>query len=291
VGGDVPADAANRDIAADRKSDGVKDAVEETTAPDTALPTGTCASPIEIPYATRIDLMASNAEADHVLDFPCAANGADIVFRIRSDGPELVYADTFGTAWNTALLFSDTCDLATPPNSEGIATCNDDACGTSQSQAFAVLDYGYHYLIASGVNGAVGPLKLHVEHAMIGNGPPVHLPAGTSALAGTTSGIDSSRTCDMAGPKNSYWWTTCPSDVGGPLVASTCNGTVWDSALVLQVPRLGDDGVTCAEDDITCGVQATLTATIPPGAGIAVLSVTGHLMREYGEYTVGCTRP
>ncbi len=291
VGAEVAADISNRDLGADRQADATNDAVGDVLAADAALPSGTCVSPIDIPYVAQIDLTASTAGADHVLDFPCAANGADIVFRIRTDGPEMVYADTFGTTWNTALLFSDSCDVVAPPEDDGMTTCNDDACGTSQSQAFATFEYGYHYLIVSGVNGDSGPLKLHFEHATLGNGPPVYLPAGTSALAGTSGGIDSSRTCDMAGPKNSYWWTTCPSDLGGPFSASTCNGTAWDSALILQIPRLGDDGVTCAEDDLTCGVEATLQATIPDGAGMAVLSVTGHLLRDYGDYTFGYTRP
>lgn len=291
VGSDVPSDGGRRDTSADAKRDVAQDASDDPDVPvDPPAQLGTCASPIEIPYTSHIDLTADTTAAEHALDFPCAANGADIVFKVRSDGNELVYADTFGTTWNTALFFSETCDRPSPPKGEGMAACNDDACGTSQSQAFAALEYGFHYLIVSGVGTAAGPLKLHYERGPLGNGVPANLPAGTATLTGTTDGSDSTRTCDMAGPKNSYWWITCPADVGGPFHATTCNGATWDAALVLQVPRLADSPL-CADDDPACGMQATLDGTIPPGAGIAIFSVTGNLMRSLGDYVVTYTRP
>lgn len=281
--GDAVRDASSR-------RDAAIDVVDEPDLPIAQPRLGTCGAPIEIPYTTRIDLTVDTTDAEHAVDFPCAANGEDLVFKVRSDGNELVYADTFGTTWNTAIFFSDTCDLPSPPTGEGTAACNDDACGTGQSQAFVILPYGYHYLIVSGVGGASGPLKLHYERAPLGNGAPANLPAGDSTLVGTTAGSDSTRTCDMAGPKNSYWWVTCPTDIGGALHASTCKGADWDAALILQVPRL-DDGLVCADDDQSCGVQATLDGTIPPGAGIAVLTVTGNLMRSFGPYSLTSSRP
>jgi hypothetical protein len=293
----TPIDGADRDArdsrpaVTDAKRDVPQDVDNDPDVPvDPPAPLGTCASPIEIPYTTHIDLTADTTGAEHALDFPCAANGADIVFKVRSDGNELVYADTFGTTWNTALFFSDACDLPSIPKGDGMAACNDDACGTTQSQAFATLEYGFHYLIVSGVGTAVGPLKLHYERGPLGNGVPANLPAGTATLTGTTAGSDSTRTCDMAGPKNSYWWITCPADLGGPFHATSCNGATWDAALILQIPRLADSPL-CADDDQACGMQATLDGTIPPGAGIAILSVTGNLMRSLGDYVVTYTRP
>ncbi len=283
-------DVVKRDTKADGKRDAAGDATDEPDLPVEPPKPGTCAAPIEIPYTTHIELTADTTDAEHLVDFPCAANGADIVFKVRSDGDELVYADTFGTTWNTALFFSKTCPLPGLPPGEGTAACNDDACGTSQSQAFAILPYGYHYLIVSGVNGESGPLKLRYERAPLGNGVPAILLPGDSAVVGATSGTDTTRTCEMTGPKNSYWWVTCPTDLGGPFIASTCFGAEWDAALILQVPRL-EDSPSCADDDQSCGVQATLAATIPPGAGLAVLTVTGNLMRSYGPYTLTYSRP
>jgi hypothetical protein len=288
-------DSANRDGLRDTSSAGDEDALDEDTPAEPDLPraplVGTCASPIEIPYLPSITLTGDTTGSDHALDFPCAPNVGDVVFKIRTDGKEMVYADTFGTGWNTALFFSEACDGAAPPADEGMVVCNDDACGTGESQAYATLPYGYHYLIVSGINGEGGPFTLHVEHAMLGNGIASTLPAGEGAVAGVTSGFDSSRTCDMVGPKTSYWWTTCPNDAGGGFHASTCGGSDWDSALILQVPRLGDDGVACADDDAACGLQSTVDSTIPAGAGMAVLTVTGNLLRSYGPYTLTYARP
>jgi hypothetical protein len=206
----------------------------------------------------------------------------------------MAYADTFGTSLNTALFFTDTCDIPTPPDSSDMAVCNDDACGTSQSQAFAPLAYGFHYLIVSGVNGDSGDVIVHFQHAPLGNGPIAALPQGSATATGTVGGLDTTRTCDMAGPKNSYWWVSCPDDLGGNFHASTCDGADWDTALILQIPRL--DTVSCNDDDLTCGVQSTVDTAITPGAGMFVLTVARTLMIRIGDltnytYTLTYTRP
>jgi hypothetical protein len=251
---------------------------------------GSCESPIEIPYyLSHTELTVNTTYAEHLLDFPCAANGGDIVFSIQSNNPEMAYADTFGTPWNTALFFSESCERATPPEGDGVAACSDDACETTQSQAFAALAYGRHYLIVSGVNGESGEVKIHFQHAPIGNGPFVTLPKGSGTVTGTTEGIDSTRTCDTSGPKNTYWWTSCPADVGGPFHATTCLGATWDSYLFLQIPQT--EVLSCFDDDPACGMQATIDSTIPPGAGMYAITVTGALLKSFGDYTLTYSRP
>jgi hypothetical protein len=290
---DVSGDASANDTTGNRdgKRDGNLDIAQQPDVPvDTASILGSCATPIEISFdKLHTDLSVSTTNAQHILDFPCASNGADIVFKIQSNEPEMVYADTFGTTWNTALFFSETCDSPKAPEGAEMATCNDDACGTSQSQAYATLAYGYHYLIVSGVNGESGQVTVHFQHVPIGNGPLVVLPKGAGTISGTTDGIDISRTCDTSGPKNSYWWVSCPSDLGGSFHASTCKGADWDSFLIFQIPRL--DSLSCNDDDVACGMQSTADATIPPGAGMFVLTVGGTLIRSYGIYTITYIRP
>lgn len=289
--GAAPDTSASRDTSLDGKRDGNLDVFEQPDGPlDTGPILGTCAAPFDIPYGVlHADLKVNTASALHIVDFPCANNGGDIVFRILSSQAELAYADTFGATWNTALFFTDTCDGVNPPDGTDMVTCNDDACGTSQSQAFATLAYGYHYLIVSGVNGDAGDVTVHFQHAPIGNGPLVALPPGPGTVSGTTDGIDPSRTCDTSGPKNSYWWVYCPSDLGGSFHASTCNGADWDTALVFQVPSVED--VLCDDDDMSCGMQSTIDTTITPGAGIFVVSVAGTLLSSYGDYTLTYIRP
>lgn len=277
------------------KRDGLRDAADDVVEdpdlpPDTPPPQGTCANPVEISAAiTRADFIVDPTGMDHVMDFPCAANGSDIVFKIQADERDIVYVDTFSATWNTAVFFSETCDAPQAPLGSDATACNDDACGTTQSQATAIVEYGYHYLIVSGVNGEVGPVTVHFLRSSVGNGPAVNLPAGSDTVTGTTDGIDSTRTCDTAGPKNSYWWATCPTDAGGAFHASTCNGADWDTFLILQDPEA--DNLSCLDDDQGCGMQSTLDATIAPGASLYVLTVTGGLLRSYGDYALSYARP
>ena len=252
---------------------------------------GTCASPIKIPQGFyHLDVTRDTTGAAHVFDFPCASNGGSLVFQITipSRQPQLVYADTFGTAWNTAIFFSDECD--TPSPSGGMASaCSDDACGTSQSQAAVAVGYGYHYLVVSGVDGESGPVTVHFEAATLGSGPSSYLPLGSGAVQGTTSGTDTSALCEAAGPINNYWWSSCPDDLGGAFHASTCDGSKWDTVLGLQVPRT--DSQSCNDDDNTCGMRSSLDAILPPGAGLQILTVGGSNAKDMGNYTLTYTRP
>src|SRR5262249_3597384 len=84
------------------------------------------------------------------------------------------------------------------------------------------------------------------------------------------------------------WWQTCPADVGGALQASTCSGTNFDTMLSLQIP--GTESVLC-DDDSCQSVQASLTANIPAGAGLFVLSVDGFSLAQHGNYTLTVSRP
>jgi hypothetical protein len=254
---------------------------------------GTCASPIVVQLnGSPVNVTVSTAAADHHLDSPCASNGGDVIvkFRVPTEQPQLVYADTFGAAWNTVLFFSDTCDKPTAPTTgAGMVACNDDACGTGQSQVVAALGLGYHYLIVSGANGESGDVTVHIQTASLGNGSVSVLPHGTGVRKGTTSGSDSSDLCDASGPKDNYWWLTCPTDVGGDLNASTCQGTNWDTVLSLQIPR--DKVSDCNDDDYSCGMQSTIKDTVSPGAGIQVLIVGGATGTSMGDYSLTYTRP
>ena len=59
----------------------------------------------------------------------------------------LVYADTFGATWNTALfLLSSTCAPLAKGMMEGDAVCSDDACGTPQSRLVTLLPPGDYRL-------------------------------------------------------------------------------------------------------------------------------------------------
>jgi hypothetical protein len=238
-----------------------------------------------------MDVAVSTTQASHIFGLPCASNGQDLVikFAVRSQQPQLIYADTFGTTWNTVLFFSDACNKAKPPTSTGTdaVVCSDDACGTTQSQVVAALGYGWHYLIVSGANGESGDVTVHMQSAALGNGPSVTLPQGSSAVQGTTSGTDRSGLCEASGAMDNYWWLSCPDDTGGDVKATTCYGASFDTILGLQIPRV--DVLSCNDDDSTCGMQSTLFTSVPPGAGVQVLTVGGAT--GSGDYTLVYTRP
>jgi hypothetical protein len=164
----------------------------------------------------------------------------------------LVYADTFGAAWNTALFFSDTCDKPTFPSGQGAAACNDDACGTSQSQVVGVLRSGYHYLIVSGANGESGDVTVHVDRAVVGTTNPIDLASGSGTLQGNVAGGGTTNLCEASGPQSNYWWLTCPDYAGGAFQASNCNTATWNTVLSLQIPR--GPILSCDIDDFNCGL-------------------------------------
>ena len=260
---------------------------------DLALPRpGTCANPIPISLSTmRTEIHASNVGAEHLFDIPCAQNGADVVYSISVQDAQLVYADTFGSSWDTVLFFSDTCPPADKADEapDGLARCNDDACATSQSQAIALLAYGRHYLVLSGAHGESGEATIHLDRTLAGGGTLLPVPAGTGALAGTTSGVGNSALCEAGGPEDTYWWSTCPDFEGGDFLATTCAGSSFDTVLALQIPRSGV--VACNDDDDACGRQSTVGATLPPGAGLYSLLVDGQVGTSAGDYTLAYTRP
>jgi hypothetical protein len=281
-----------RDVAA---GDARRDVADEPTASNDVAPPrpGTCANPIPIPLQTmHTDMPATNVGAEHLLEIPCAQNGADVVFSISVEDTELVYADTFGAPWDTILFFSETCppDGNAGDNGSGLGSCSDDACATTQSQAMALIGYGQHYLILSGGHGQSGETTIHLDRTVMGSGMLLPMPAGTGSLTGATSGLGGlSDKCEAGGPEDTYWWTTCPDFAGGDFFASTCGGTLYDTVLALQVPRARV--VLCNDDDNACGRQSTVTMALPPGAGLQSLLVDGHVGTSAGPYTLAYTRP
>jgi hypothetical protein len=93
----------------------------------------------------------------------------------------------------------------------------------------------------------------------------------------------------MPGRADTYWWTTCPDYAGGAFSASTCTGTSFDTVLSLQVPRT--DALSCVNDTEACGRQSLLRTTVPPGAGLNVLSLGGGAAVAAGPYVLTYTRP
>ncbi len=269
-------------------------------------PNDTCAGAQWISLATSsVTIATTTVGAHHDMTAPCDDfggtddSGADVFFAFTLPGPasEMVYADTLGSTFDTILFFANNCGGAiTSPTTAGDAYCNDDVvnhCTTGglQSQAYALLGPGTHYLVLSGFVSANGPATLHFQHIPVGNGPLTSLPAGSSTRTGTTVGAGVVwGPCGGGGPDNSYWWSTCPEFGGGTFSANTCSGTSWDTLIYLKSAT----GVGNACDDDGCGVtglQSSISATVGAGAGLHVFTVDGWSTLSSGAYTVGITRP
>ena len=254
---------------------------------------GTCDQPYAaIPTdVSHFEIDVSNVDGAGTVGLPCASPSTVVVLSFDLLQNELVYADTLGASWDTVLAFADACDGTwSTLQAGGTTACNDNACGTSQSQAVALLGYGRHYLYVGGSGSAHGVATVHFQHAPVGAGPLTQFPPGTGTAYGTTQGRGAVNQCTASGADNSYWWQSCPFYAGGTLSASTCNaGTSFDTVLTLQLP--GTSVVSCADDDPSCGVQSKMSATIPAGAGLYVLTVDGTAGSDQGPYTLTFTRP
>ena len=291
---DAPADTPF-DTSFDTTKDTTKDTAKDTGKPDKPVDSGPhgCGTPIQIPTysAAQVDLTVSTAGASHLFDLPCGEGGPQVVLSFDVNQHELVYIDTFGATWNTMLALSTTCPIGgaeTP--AEGMVSCSDDACNTSQSQVVGHLTAGTYYIILGGANGESGEVTLHFQHAQAGNGPLPLLPAGTGTVTGATvDDMGAVDICEGPGNDNSYWWLTCPDYAGGTITASTCTGTIFDSVLILQIPRT--NMVTCNDDYEPCGSKSSISSIIPPGAGINVLTIDGGSVRSFGTYQITYTRP
>jgi len=234
---------------------------------------------------------------------PCSCTaGRDVfyTFTIPPGPPELVYADTLGSTWDTS-LFVQTSAGANVTNPglplHGVA-CNDDGglfgCRTGlQSQILLLLNPGTYRLVVSGC-GSGGTTAVRFQHLPVGNGPLVFLPAGSSTPSGSTSGAGRVNLgCNAGGPENTYYWYTCASSPAGTFSASTCGRASWDTSLTQYSPARSTPGAMVCNDDacpLSRPQQSFVVATIPAGAGIHALYIDGFGLAS-GAYTLAVQRP
>jgi hypothetical protein len=204
-----------------------------------------------------------------------------VFYRIQLSQRELVYVDTFGSSFDTLVA-------VVPWPCTGTPTCQDDACGGSQSQLAVVLDPGAYAVVVERGAGAGTAFILNVQHVPVGAGAASQLNAGMFTVMGDTSAgaTDSPGSCGSA-PDQWYYWLTCPADLGGTLAVSSCGGATWDTVLQL---RNGAGGGGGCDDDSPCGIQSQLSAQVAAGAGLHVLFVDGK-NASTGPFTVSGTRP
>jgi hypothetical protein len=222
----------------------------------------------------------------------CTA-GSDVFYTFTLTAPEIVYADTVGSTFDTSLFLQDSMgnNIAAAGLPAG-ATCNDDGglagCATGrQSQIMAQLGPGQYFLVLSGC--ATGVANVRVQRVAVGNGAARALAQGSSVVSGTTMGTGRvTATCCSGGPEDTFYWYTCPAFAGGTFNASTCGRATWDTELAQLSPGRG---LTAVCNDDACGPrQSLVSATIPRGAGLHAFYVDGCGVAS-GAYTAAVTRP
>jgi hypothetical protein len=246
----------------------------------------------------------TTAATNHTAGSCLCSSGRDVFFRFTLAAEEIVYADTVGTSWDTALFFQTSAGANIPdPGLSNGSTCNDDhgltGCETNtQSQVVARLAAGTYYLVLSGCGA--GAATIRFQHLPTGSGRVSLLARGTSTPVGLTLGTSGRVTgsCCSGGPEDTFWWYTCPGVVAGAFSAQTCGRATWDTALHQHSPGRATVGI-CNDD--ACGptgraYQSNLSTTIPAGPGLHALYVDGCNSSVSGNspsglYTVSITRP
>lgn len=204
----------------------------------------------------------------------CAPGRPEVFFRFTLPRPEVVYADTFGTPFDTAVTVrSGDC-------ASGLETaCVDNSCGGAQSQGAWSLAAGDYCLVVEGAPAseeeAAGKLTL-VRGKHSGEPLPAPGPAATGSMRGDTCKDDNSNDagcgCEPA-QDHHYFFTVCPAQ---PVAArfETCGtNATWDT--VLQLRSGEGSGLACNDD--SCDDTA---------------SMIGRTLREPGLYWAiidGCT--
>jgi hypothetical protein len=208
--------------------------------------------------------------------------GRDVFYTFTLTQEEVVYADTLdGESWDSSLFFQDEMGNNLTPGM-GDVTCNDDACGTRRSQVFARLSPGRYFLVVSGCSQGV--VTVRFQHLVVGSAGATRVPSpgmGTQTVAGTiaagTGRVNGG--CGSDGPEHLYYFTVCPSFGGQTLHVTTCGGATWDTVLHQHSPSRVP--VSVCNDDF-CGLQSSLEATLPAGAGLH-----GWYLDTFGSRTSG----
>jgi len=244
----------------------------------------TCAAGAVIALgAAQVTVTGNTASATHDALTTCGS-GPDVYYRFTLTQRELVYVDSYGSAFDSEVSIYAGCAGAS-------LACNDDSCATAQSQVTAVLDPGTYSIAISGFAGRSGAYTLNFQHIPVpaGSASSGLLPVGASDVTGTTVGAPTQALCAGTSPTRWYQFVTCPGYAGGAFTATTCAPSTASYDTTLAVANgLNATGDACNDD--SCGLQSSVAGTASAGAGIHMLYVSGFNGAS-GTYTAHVVRP
>ena len=266
--------------------------------PRTSTPGDACTNAVALTLSPALQTRGGDtnvcAGTDH------GANG-DLVYTLALPaGTHVVYADTYGSSFNTRLTLHENCAGAM------IAT-SDDRCGTPQSQLVEVVTGGRTVsLIVSGAAAAdrgsvtlrylVAPVPVGLTYTRL---PPGSAPTGETVASGSTG--DLGRGCAPAtgasdtlrpgcerdrgrGPERLYLTATCPG--ARAFTATTCNdGQSWDSVVSVLTVGSPNREVSC-NDDACAFFRSTAGGMTPTAASPMLVAVDGYYNLSCGNFTL-----
>jgi hypothetical protein len=216
----------------------------------------------------------------------------DVWYRFTLTQRELVFVNTFGSAFDTQLALLAGCGGVAP-------ACTDDTCGLRQDHIVRNLAAGTYYVLVDGYSGASGNYTLNIEHLPVGSdGTPTVLTPGLATYTGNTMSLTPGLVTGSCGgdraPEDTYYWTTCPGDAGGAFSATTCGSSIatYDTLLYVRSGATGND-LDCNDDAVPACTPADasrINATIPAGAGLFGFYVDGYGTAS-GNYVAAVNRP
>ncbi len=245
------------------------------------------ATNVTLTHGVVTTVSGTTATAAHEMNGTCgnSTTAPDVYYRFTIGQRSLVYADGFGSGYDIVLFFSPSCGGAQP----GGYACNDDSCGTLQSQIVQVLDPGTYYLVVSGFGGGSGAFNVNLQ-ALPASDRVFPINSGANTYFGNTVGLNDRFTPGCAAsnaPDETWYHVSCPGYGGGGMLATTCGRAGWDTMLAF---RQGNNGGGGACNDDACGVQSQITDGVTGGPGIRAVYVDGWSGNS-GAYSVYISLP
>jgi len=188
---------------------------------------------------------------------------AEIYYYVYVTQRSVLYVDTFGSTFDTVINVSS--------NGYDSYACNDDSCGTLQSQIAPgspfVVNPGYYYIAVGGFGGGCGNFTLRVQ-AVPASDSVIRVGRGGGQVAYYSTAGRANRVnlgCNATGGDITFVWALCPGVGGGTFSANTCSGyTNYDTALEYFDGTSG--GAACNDD--SCGLRSSLSVGVNTGPGI-----------------------
>lgn len=215
--------------------------------------------------------------------------GRDVFYQFTLPAPEVVYADTFGSSYDSVIrIFAGACTaLGT------VQACGDDACSGTRSQTALQLAAGTYCLVVDQFSSTTASGTTNFTFRRGGRtGTAITTASGT--LTGTTTGKAnlSVASCEAntLQPDDAYFFTTCAGTT--TVSANTCSGTAFDTIIYLRSGAATSGDVACSDDVPGCGssgFQSRFSGATVSGANLNWLIVDGFGMTGNGPYSLSYT--